>query len=412
MGSEPGMGWNWCVNLANYCELYIITETEFKEQIESRLASLPQDKNMHFYWLPAGKDEAQSAKNRRMCWNQGDWRFYYYYKQWQKRAAEIARQICQEQKIDILHQLNMVGFREPGMLYKINEQRKKGGKNVKPLVWGPIAGYGSVPSTFMMKGGIKFTAFYTLKNILNYFQFNWHKRVRKMIRTCDALICATPPIQRAAKKYHNKESLLISETGCFPVETSVVEKSAKNNTFDLLWVGRFLYTKQLEIALEVVKKLEHIDNLSLHIVGQGSSPEETLEYKQYAQQIGVADRCVWHGQIPNQQVQQMMRTADLFFFTSIFEATSTVVLEAVSNNLPVLCFDACGMAAVIDESVGMKIPLTNPEQSVKDFAEKINFLYHHPEELQRMSANCPQKAQELSWDNKAKQMVEIYQGLI
>ena len=26
MGSEPGMAWNWCVNLANHCELHIITE--------------------------------------------------------------------------------------------------------------------------------------------------------------------------------------------------------------------------------------------------------------------------------------------------------------------------------------------------------------------------------------------------
>ena len=33
MGSEPGMAWNWCVNLAKYCELYIITEGEFQEKL-------------------------------------------------------------------------------------------------------------------------------------------------------------------------------------------------------------------------------------------------------------------------------------------------------------------------------------------------------------------------------------------
>ena len=91
MGSEPGMGWNWCVNLAKYCELYIITETEFRAQIEAKVANLPQGRNMHFYWNPAGKDDQQTEKIRRMCWNQGDWRFYFYYKQWQKRTAEIAR---------------------------------------------------------------------------------------------------------------------------------------------------------------------------------------------------------------------------------------------------------------------------------------------------------------------------------
>ena len=31
MGSEPGMAWNWVVNLAKFCELYIITDGEFRE---------------------------------------------------------------------------------------------------------------------------------------------------------------------------------------------------------------------------------------------------------------------------------------------------------------------------------------------------------------------------------------------
>lgn len=34
MGSEPGMAWNWVSNLAKYCELYIITEGEFRSNIE------------------------------------------------------------------------------------------------------------------------------------------------------------------------------------------------------------------------------------------------------------------------------------------------------------------------------------------------------------------------------------------
>ena len=56
---------------------------------------------------------------------------------------------------------------------------------------------------------------------------------------------------------------------------------------------------------------------------------------------------------------------DLFFFTSVSEDTSTVVLEAISSQLPILCFDTCGFGYVINEKVGIKIPLTNPKQSVK-----------------------------------------------
>ena len=54
-GSEPGMGWNWCTHLAKYCELYIITEEEFREKIEATLVTLPQGESMHFYFNPVSE---------------------------------------------------------------------------------------------------------------------------------------------------------------------------------------------------------------------------------------------------------------------------------------------------------------------------------------------------------------------
>ena len=62
MGSEPGMAWNWCTNLAKYCELHIITEGEFRDKIEAVLPTLPQGKNMHFHYNPASSSRAASSK--------------------------------------------------------------------------------------------------------------------------------------------------------------------------------------------------------------------------------------------------------------------------------------------------------------------------------------------------------------
>lgn len=87
MGSEPGMAWNWVSNLAKFCELYIITEGEFREKIEEVVPTLEQGKNMHFYYNPV------SEEIRKMCWNQGDWRFYKYYREWQWKTYLIAKEI-------------------------------------------------------------------------------------------------------------------------------------------------------------------------------------------------------------------------------------------------------------------------------------------------------------------------------
>jgi glycosyltransferase involved in cell wall biosynthesis len=108
----------------------------------------------------------------------------------------------------------------------------------------------------------------------------------------------------------------------------------------------------------------------------------------------------------------MMADSDVFFFTSIMEATSTVTLEAISSCLPVLCFDTCGFGPLITEKIGRKVPISNPDKSVRDFAEHIRFLYANRELLNEMSKNELTYRESLSWESKAKQMVDIYNKVL
>ena len=425
MGSEQGMGWNWISNIAKTCEVFVITESEY-ENVNSRLAdnceqygiTKEQCDRMHFYFVPAGETEEESAKIRSMCWNQGAWSFYLKYAEWQEKALAVARNISDEQerfgsKIDIMHQLNMAGFREPGMLYKINDERIRQGKERIPIVWGPMTGYGSIPFPFMLSGGLKFTAFYSLKNTLNLLQLIMQPRVRKMVKYSDKLIAATPEMKKGIDTFYNADIEHINETGCVIKndETSFVKKFSKEG-FKVLWVGRFMYTKQLEIALKVMGQLTNLKNIEFHIVGKGFTDEETQAMRAKAVEYGAEKICHWHGQIPNSEVHKLMQKSDIFFFTSIFEATSTVILEAIQNGLPIVCFDRCGFGPIVDDTIGMKIPCKSPKQAVRDFVTVINYLYHHREVLPSMSANCKSKRQELSWDNKMTRLMSFYKKLV
>lgn len=398
MGSEPGMAWNWCVNLAKYCELHIITEGEFKNKIEAALPTLPQGNNMHFYYNPV------SDEVRKMCWNQGDWRFYKYYREWQWKTYTMAKEIIRQHHIDIVHQLNMIGFREPGYLWKIEN---------KPFVWGPIGGLKQFPSSYLEGAGIKMKLFNRVKNIINIYQIKHDKRVDQALKKADLLISSIPDSYNVIKKYKGLNSIIIPETGCFIDDNSIKRNKEEkvDDDFRLLWVGKFDFRKQLNIALATMSKLKDKSNIKLIICGSGSDNQISY-YKQMAINLGIEDNVVWKGNIENSKVKEEMHKSDIFFFTSVSEDTSTVVLEAVSCGLPVLCFDTCGMGYVINESVGHKIPLTNPRQSADDFAEKINYLYNNREYLQKLSDGCKQRQKELSWDNKAKQMVELYNKVI
>lgn len=398
MGSEPGMAWNWCVNLAKYCELHIITEGEFRDNIEAVLPTLPQGKNMHFYYNPV------SDEVRKMCWNQGDWRFYKYYREWQWKTYIMAEEIIKQHDIDTVHQLNMIGFREPGYLWKIEN---------KPFVWGPIGGLKQFPNSYLEGAGIKMKLFNRIKNIINIYQIKHDKRVNQALKKADLLVSSIPDSYNAIKKYKGLNSIIIPETGCF-IDDNTIKRNKEekvDDDFRLLWVGKFDFRKQLNIALATMAKLKDKSNIKLIICGSGSD-DQISYYKQMAVNLGIEDNVVWKGNIENSKVKEEMRKSDIFFFTSVSEDTSTVVLEAVSCGLPVLCFDTCGMGYVINESVGQKVPLTNPKQSADDFAEKINYLYNNREYLQKLSDGCKQRQKELSWDNKAKQMVELYNKVI
>lgn len=397
MGSEPGMAWNWVKNLAKFCELYIITEGEFRERIEAVVPTLEQGANMHFYYNPV------SDEIRKMCWNQGDWRFYKYYRQWQWKTYLMAKDICGKEKIDVLHQLNMIGFREPGYLWKLSKE------NGAPFVWGPIGGLKQFPTAYLKGAGLKMQLFMRLKNFLNIWQLKHEKRVDEALKTVRLLISSIPDSYRALKKYKGLESIVIPETGCFLSEDiSTARFDAEE--FHIMWVGKFDFRKQLPLALQAVALAKN-PKIKLDVYGNGSVGQVEMA-KRMGEELGISQQVIWHGNQKNDGVMEAMRKAQLFFFTSVNEDTSTVVLEAVSNRLPVVCFNACGMSAVIDDSVGRKIALSHPSQSAHDFARILNKLEGNRSLLRQLSENCKQRQMELSWEVKARKIVEEYERIV
>lgn len=383
------MAWNWCVNLAKYCELHIITEGEFRDKIEAALPTLPQGKNMHFYYHPV------SEEIRKMCWNQGDWRFYKYYKEWQWKTYLIAKDICKENHINILHQLNMIGFREPGYLWKIPDI---------PFVWGPVDAKESFPLAYLEGASLKTKLFIQLKNAITKWQLQHAKRVRLAVKRASCVISASSNSQQAFKKYYQIDSPLLNETGCYIQKHPIIDKS-KKEYFDILWVGKLDFRKQLSLALRSIAATKN-PHIKLHIVGGGNN----FIYQTLAKELGIESQCKWYGAISHEEVQTIMQKSDVFFFTSVAEGTPHVVLEAISNNLPVVCFNTCGQGDSVNEKVGRKIELSNPNLSANEFAIILNHLESNRDLLKELATNCGKRQEELSWETKVKHMIGLYQS--
>lgn len=413
-GSEQGMGWNWISNLAKFCNLYIITEGEWQREIEQSLYAAmsnnmdksvnptgltrQQAEHMHFFYLPV------SAEIREMCWNQGTWKFYMYYEQWERRALEKAKEIISTYskvpggQIDIVHKLNMICYREPSYLWKIKDI---------PFVWGPVGAYGMYPKAFLKDAPMSFRFKMYIKDTINYFSFRYNSRVRKAMKRADAVIGAYKETHAAIREIYHPEAILINETGAV-VNENAQPHASDSEEFKLIWVGKYDHRKQLGVAIQTMNLLKHKKNIHLYVLGGGYDADVT-RYKDMVAKLELENNVHLVGKVPNVKAKEMMASADLFFFTSIDDATSTVVPEAISAGLPIVCHDTRGFGVIVDDKIGLKVGVKNPEYSVREFAKIIDDLEAHRDVVRKLSTGCIERQNQISWEANAKKMVEQYE---
>ena len=200
---------------------------------------------------------------------------------------------------------------------------------------------------------------------------------------------------------------MLNETGCYEKEIPISENK-NHNEFNILWVGKFDYRKQLELAIRTISQLANdYPFIKLNIVGDKNNPTYTL-LSNLCSKLNIEQNITWHGKIPNKDVHKLMQMSDIFLFTSIDEGTPHVVLESIQNNLPIVCFDTCGQGDVVNDSVGIKIPLSNSTKSPSEFANAISVLINNRKKLHQMRVNCAKRQKEMSWDLKMQKVISIY----
>ncbi|MDA3892739.1 MAG: glycosyltransferase [Salinivirgaceae bacterium] len=393
-GSEIGLGWNWVYHLSNYVQLHVLTESEFKNDVERELNNWSQKFKPKFYFIEIDGGE----KTRKMCWNQGDYRFYYFYRKWQKKALKKAEVILATNKIDVVHQFNMIGYREPGFLWKI--------PNVK-FVWGPIGGFGGIGLKYLPSLGIKNGIFYFAKNAINFAQ-RFSPRVIKAMHRANLLLAANIDSLKVVQHFYKKPITLFNETGSNPINIKNTNlRTTNNKALVVLWVGKFVARKALNIALETMALVKD-KPITLKIIGGGAN---VALYKNISTNLNLS-QIEWLGEIDHDAVLNEMLNGEVLLFTSLDEGTPHVVLEALGCGLPILCHDICGQSTVVDESCGIKIKAISPQKSAYEFSKILLDLLSNKASLIELKKGAKQRSISLSWSNKISQIVSFYGQLL
>lgn len=385
-GSEPGMGWNFIRNLSQYQELHIITESKFKKDLDKYFQEHPEEKNnFTFYFI---KRERHNILRKIYPPS-----YYWFYNRWQKKVLKLSKELDKTLHFDIVHQLNMIGYREPGYLYKLG----------KPFVWGPISGFNITPWSLLPSMGIYGCIFYFCRNLINLYQMHSSKRIKTAINSSKFLISATKDDHDKILELWKKDSIIIPEVGFTPLNNNITP-NRRNHNLKVCWSGLHIPRKSLNLLLEAISICKNKDNIELHVIGDGkcNSKWEKMANKLHINNIN------WYGWVDRDKAMNIMQQSHIFTITSLSDATSTVLLEALSLGLPVIALNHLGFANVITNDCGIKINIKSKSQLVNDLSKAIDKIYDNEDLRLHLAKGAIARSKEFSWESKAKTINNIY----
>ena len=388
-GSEPGIGWGWIVEISKHHDLWVITKKDEFPDIEAELARRPGlRERVRFHYVTRRRSRALER-----LWPPS---YYWSYRQWHKKAYRLAQQLHAEIGFDVVHQLTMMGFREPGYLWQLDA----------PFVWGPVGGLGLLPWRFLPSLGPAGALFHAGRNVLNVLHRKLLVRPKRAARrTQGRLIAGTSETARAIERFFGQRSHVICEIGPPDHEAGPVNSRWSIEPLRLVWSGLHVSRKALPLLLRAVSRLPDGVRVQLDILGEGP---RTLSWQRLARRLGVDDWCTWHGWLPREPALEVMRGGHAFVITSLFDLTSTVLIEALALGLPVICLDHCGFADVVTPECGIKVPVRRPRRVIADLAAAIAQLWRDEPRRQRLAEGGPRRAAAFSWDKKAEAVNALY----
>ena len=401
-GSEEGVGWSWVNAISAYHDLWVITAAFHRNDIERKVNENPDRyRRIHFNYVPHKR------------WHYSPTRLWKYiekswfkplmnraYREWQKDAFRLGANLHEEVRFDLVHQLTYVGFRFPGQLWRLDI----------PFVWGPIGGLENTPWRFLPLLGVNGWVYYAGRNIIN----SLHKRLlsgpKKAFRKArGGIIAATEGIRREIRQWYGDDSQIICEIGPPPDVASAYSLRKPGEPLKLSWSGLHLPGKALPLLLRAVAGLPVEIDWQLDILGQGPC---TRKWQREAKELGINSKCTWHGQLSRDRAVAIMHDSHIFVITSMKDLTSTVLLEALSQGVPVVCPDHCGFSNVVTRDCGIKVVVKTPRQFMFDFAAAIMRIADDEPERRRLAKGGLERIKDFSWEKKAKMVDSIYRRAI
>jgi glycosyltransferase involved in cell wall biosynthesis len=134
----------------------------------------------------------------------------------------------------------------------------------------------------------------------------------------------------------------------------------------------------------------------------------TTKSKRHARRLQMEEYCHWPGHLSRDEALKIVRASHLFVTTSLKDLTSTVIVEAMAHGVPIICPDHCGFSDAIDETCGIKLPVSDLKEFIEGLSQAITILHDDEALRYRLARGALERVHKFSWEEKASRLSEIY----
>ena len=402
-GSEWAVGWGRLLGAAKIAETHVVTSEENFHVLERARSEGLLPANVYTY-TPQPDMKLRTLQRKRVLYAYN----YRAYHQWQVLAFELAQQLHERIRFDLVHQVNVCTVREPGYGWKLDI----------PFIWGPVGGTQNFPLRFLPTLSLAEAAKEGARSLANWWVLR-HQRIREAARRSSMLFGANTTNRRHLESTAGRGVELLLETGLHAVQEPDRTRFTKRlETFEakrplepiqLLWSGELQTRKALPILLHALARLDSGLLWQLDVLGDGPM---RAAWTEKAARLGFGKRVRFLGRLPFPNAVEKMQTADLLCFTSLRDTSGNVVLEALAAGVPVVCFDHQGAGDMVDARSGVKISVSSPARAYADWAKAISVLAGDPSRLLALSQGATARAGSFLWSKNHEVMNAAYEQLL
>lgn len=253
-GSEASVSWNYVWNMRHTNKLIVIYG-KGKDEIERFIAENGLIEKVEFINIPV---ETVNGKGIMM-----DIKYNLAYRRWHLKTYEMVNKMVDEGRVDLIHYLNPIGFKEPVFLWKITKV---------PYVWGPIQGVENRPFELYHALSMKGKCNALVRRIVHNGLFIFMPRLKKALKRVDVVFAATPNTVKNLKRWYHKDSIYLPENGIMKMERST-PVMYDGGVLRLIWIGGICERKALVILLDALAKIKG-HNWHLDVLGDGNQREK------------------------------------------------------------------------------------------------------------------------------------------